>query len=201
VDVAQARGLLEYAFCRKDAGENTLPVILIGHAVSNDVSMLATHFAFDISALNAIIATLDTQVMAAKLWPSRPISLTNLLSRFGITERYLHNAGNDTVTTMLAAMIMAYGTNGNYTYLYANYKKFAQVNGYRGRVMGGDVWCTRCESTAHVASACRANLFCSYCEARGMQTDTHREAKCKEMLKDAVKSTKPWVGGRVRMVL
>jgi hypothetical protein len=143
-------------------------------------------------------------------------SVSNLLWTFGITEKYLHNAGNDTVTTMIAAMLMAYGIGGDYSYLYANYKKFTQVGGgHRGRVIGDYVWCTRCEDSKHFASACRERVCCSYCAKRanndikmwkkqvGLQDDaaerlkeaeerlaeakTHAKRKCKEIVKDAAR--------------
>jgi hypothetical protein len=219
VNVVQARDLLRYAFARTDAAGNPRPIIFIGHAVSNDIETLATHFGFEIGALGNVVTTLDTQVMARELSlaeAGRKMRLSNLLWTFGITEKYLHNAGNDTVTTMIAAMLMAYGIGGDYSYLYANYKKFTQVRGgHRGRVIGDYVWCTRCEDSKHFASACRERVCCSYCAKRanndikmwkkqvGLQDDaaerlkeaeerlaeakTHAKRKCKEIVKDAAR--------------
>jgi hypothetical protein len=223
VNVVQARDLLRYAFARTDAAGNSRPIIFIGHAVSNDIEKLATHFNFDIGALGNVVATLDTQVMAAELGlaeAGRKMRFSDLLSTFGITEKYLHNAGNDTVTTMITAMLMAYGIGGDYSYLYANYKKFTQVGGgHRGRVIGDHVWCTQCEDSRHFASACRERVCCSYCAKRanndikmwkkrvGLQefedaadrlkeaeerllvAKTHTKRKCKEIVKEAARSS------------
>jgi hypothetical protein len=191
VDVVQARELLKYAFYHMNEKRKLCPIVLVGHAVDNDVQILKDAFDFDVEDLGVVVATLDTQVMARELGlaePGRKIRLSGLLAKYGISEPFLHNAGNNTVATMIAAMLMAYKTaGGDYSYLYANYKKFTQVGGgHKGRDVGDFVWCTRCESDKHFASHCRIKLHCGYCAERGMAADTHALGKCREVVKDRV---------------
>jgi hypothetical protein len=190
VDKAQAHDLLKYAFQRKDESGRPCPIVFIGHAVDNDIQVLKQQFGFDVEALGVGVATLDTQVMVMELaiadTPGRKMRLSALLGMYGITEQFLHNAGNDTVTTMIAAMLMAYKTNGtDFSYLYANYKTFAKANGgHKGGPVGDYMWCTRCEAKDHFASHCRARLHCHYCAGRGKPATRHATAKCPEAVKD-----------------
>jgi hypothetical protein len=190
VDKEQAHDLLKYAFQRHDESGRPCPIVFVGHAVDNDIQVLKEQFGFDIEALGVVVATIDTQVMAMELGiantPGRKMRLSALLGKYGITEPFLHNAGNDTVTTMIAAMFMAYETLGtDFSSLYANYKIVAKANdGHKGGPVGDYMWCTRCEAKDHFASHCRAMLYCSYCAERGKPATRHATGKCPEAVKE-----------------
>jgi hypothetical protein len=186
VDKKQTRDLLQYAFQRDDEQGRPYPIVFVGHAVDNDIHVLKEQFGFDIEALGVVVATLDTQIMAMELGlailPGRRMRLSASLGKYDITEPYLHNAGNDTVTTMIAAMLMAYKTTGaDFSYLYANYKAFAKASwDHKGGSVGDYMWCTKCESKNHFASHCTVKLHCEYCALLRKPAEKHGTGKCPE---------------------
>ncbi|KAL1799514.1 hypothetical protein ACET3X_003551 [Alternaria dauci] len=109
VGINEAKTMLKNIFTRRDELGNLRPVIFVGHAVDNDNEMIKSRFGLDLEELGTIVATVDTQVLAVEhglIGPSRKMRLSNLLARYDIEEPYLHNAGNDVVCTMVAALLM-----------------------------------------------------------------------------------------------
>ncbi|KAF1972645.1 hypothetical protein BU23DRAFT_397790, partial [Bimuria novae-zelandiae CBS 107.79] len=98
----EARGVLNALLCQEGVGY-LRPMILIGHAVENDIQVFRDHLHIDLAEY-PILMTLDTQVMAKELGievpPGRKIGLRDLLDSYGVKNKlYLHNAGNDAALT------------------------------------------------------------------------------------------------------
>jgi hypothetical protein len=165
------------------------PVILVGHAVHNDIEMVNRHFQIDLQKESCIVGTLDTQVMAQEVGLSnagRPISLRNLLWKFLVSEEYLHNAGNDIAYTMLAVFLTTLEgrrrsgeiQERDYNSLLLNVQDRIQAFKLWSRVeslpLEGDrLFCTKCDGTDHFFEDCTATVSCSHCGA-----DTHDMTKC-----------------------
>ncbi|KAF2023235.1 hypothetical protein EK21DRAFT_12746, partial [Setomelanomma holmii] len=108
VAVDEAKNVLRETFIQLD-GRGPRPIIFVGHAVENDVAMTKDRFGFDIAKLETVAATVDTQVLAAEygvVQRPKKAKLSQVLEKLGISEPSLHNAGNDIVCTMIAALLM-----------------------------------------------------------------------------------------------
>ncbi|KAF1912197.1 hypothetical protein BDU57DRAFT_459517 [Ampelomyces quisqualis] len=194
VDVDQARGLLRDAFVQFSEHGEPRPIIFVGHAVDNDIAVIKQRFGFDIEALGVIVATIDTQVLAVEsglIAKAKKIRLCNLIGKYGIWERYLHNAGNDTVCTMVAAILMAAGSaKADHSASYKELKYYAQSDS--GNAMtpyGIPRFCTKCDSTKHDSNTCSATVICDYCMATPSliwKAETHKTDKCREAIKYAM---------------
>ena len=187
-DMEQAKKMLRNSFIRYDVRGNLRPVILIGHAVDNDVQMIKERFDLDIDQLGVVVATVDTQELAIEAnlcHPSRKIRLAKLLEKFGITEKYLHNAGNDIVCTMLIALVMQLHVVG-----FEHGKAYADLKADQvpRSSPGNPVFCIRCDSTKHLASSCRMKAHCTICASHPVHfkdAGTHQEEKCLQAVKNA----------------
>lgn len=188
--ITRAKDLLRSTFVRPDARGYFRPVIFIGHAVDNDARMLKERFDFDIQALGVVIATIDTQVMAAEqgvVPSSRKARLRDLLSKQGIIEDYLHNAGNDIVCTLITALLMLWPwpITDNLK-AYDELKKHLQAKLIP--LYGSKVYCIKCGSTTHTVADCSLAVTCTYCMADPDHRDearTHKTEKCRHVIKDA----------------
>jgi hypothetical protein len=207
VDMAQARKLLQYAFSRVDALGRPRPIVFVGHAVDNDIQVIKDRFGFDIDALGVVVATIDTQVLATENGlaenPWR-IGLGALMGKYGITEPFLHNAGNDTVCTMVAAMLMAYQwPAGNYAQMYKDFKQYVQCNSGKWwmTTLGTQTFCIKCDSHQHVVANCNIAVNCVFCAAKPERAEaahTHKFEKCLEVLKDAAKADNEFLHVKTR---
>jgi hypothetical protein len=174
---------------KKNDSECRRCVILVGHAVHNDIEMMKKHFGVDLERDGSIVARLDTQVMAEEAGyatPGRPISLSNLLRTFHIEELYLHNAGNDIMYTMIAAFLTSLeGLRKSKRILdraeamqgiaakIETIKKWRSVYDLEPS-LGDELFCTKCHSTDHESGDCNVTgLFCDSCQENG-----HTSAKC-----------------------
>ncbi|KAH7556519.1 hypothetical protein BM1_05953 [Bipolaris maydis] len=192
--ISTAQKMLRSIFLRQDEHASPRPVIFIGHAVDNDYEVLKQRFGIDVLSLGTIITTLDTQTMAIEqsLSPNnRQISLKNLLAHYGIQEQYLHNAGNDIVTTLITALLMAYPTPPTPTptptaLSYANLKplltSFNTASSPHRPSYGQLRFCTKCDSELHTLRHCKVSmLHCDFCAAdpkSAPQCHTHKTDKC-----------------------
>lgn len=116
ITIDGARGMLRCSFLRFDQHGCPRPVIFKGHTVENDAKLVKANFGLDIEALSVVVATIDTQVIAAETRlvqnPRKP-KLSDLLAKFNIHEQYLHNGGDDIACTMIAAVLMCSPTITN----------------------------------------------------------------------------------------
>jgi hypothetical protein len=186
-DMEQTRKVLRDAFIRYDTHGHLRPVIFVGHAVDNDVKMIKERFDLDIERLGVVVATVDTQVLAdeAEL-TERKVRLTDLLGKFEIEEKYLHNAGNDIVCTMVAALVMQFPEP-----LFVDHgKAYADLKVHHlARPSSGEkVFCIRCNSPSHFATECQQFAQCTICASypdHSKNAGTHPTAKCPHAVKNA----------------
>jgi hypothetical protein len=200
VSVQEAQMLLRQAFLKYDASGQPRPIIFVGHAVENDIDIIKERFDFDIHALDVVVATIDTQVLAAESghvngkWK---ISLRDLLCRYDIDEEFLHNAGNDTVCTMIMAVLIAFEspTAGHSAY-YKELKRYLHNNSEKlfkeFPRFGARVFCRNCNSNKHFAQECPESVFCRTCLCHPTRDKalghSHRTWQCLEHYKDAAKA-------------
>ncbi|EAT80094.2 hypothetical protein HBI56_057800 [Parastagonospora nodorum] len=200
VSVKEAQTLLRQAFLKYDANGQPRPIVFVGHAVDNDIEIIKDRFDFDIHALNVVVATIDTQVLAAESghvngkWK---ISLRDLLCRYDIDEEFLHNAGNDTVCTMIIAVLMAFQSPmAGHSAYYKELKRYLHRNSENifneFPQFGTRVFCRNCTSNKHFAQHCPESVFCRTCldhptREKGLG-HSHRTWQCLEHYKDAAKA-------------
>jgi len=87
------------------------PVVLLGHAVDNELEMLR-QLGVDPSVISNVVAIIDTQKIAKEkgiYGRGNEISLATLMSRYDVSFRDSHTAGNDAAYTMIAALQMVMG--------------------------------------------------------------------------------------------
>jgi hypothetical protein len=170
----------------------------VWHAIYKDIKVIKDHFNFDIEALDLVVATIDTQVLAAESGhvngPWR-ISLRDLLCRYEIDEKYLHNAENDTVCTMIAAILMATGIpRADPSVSYQELKRFHQTYSHLFMIPRFDmhIYCELYESTNHCAGHHNTrSFFCSYCRENGLlykNFRSHSTSKSLEGIKTVAKA-------------
>jgi hypothetical protein len=198
VEPEEARELLRHAFINIDNRGHPRPVIFIGHAIDNDIKVIKDRFGFDIEALGVVVAILDTQVLATEsghVNGYERIRLGDLMCRYDINEEYLHNAGNDTVCTMVAAMLMATGqSSAGLPAPYQELKQFHRLYSHLFQIprFGIHMYCELCESTNHFASHHEADSFvCNLCRKDALLSKnfrTHPTDKCLEGIKAAAKA-------------
>jgi len=202
VSMKEAQTLLRHAFLRYDASGRPRPIIFVGHAVDNDIEIIKDRFDFDIQALGVVVATIDTQILAAEsghVSRKLRISLRDLLCRYDIDEEFLHNAGNDTVCTMIAAVLMAYqsSTAGHSAY-YKELKRYIHSNAETRLIefpqFGIRVFCRNCLSNKHFAKDCPESVFCRTCLGDPSRDKavgySHRTWQCLEHYKEAAKAAR-----------
>ncbi|KAH7381162.1 hypothetical protein DE146DRAFT_728783 [Phaeosphaeria sp. MPI-PUGE-AT-0046c] len=194
---SEVKALLEYAFSQTDKRGQRLPVIFVGHAVDNDIQVIKEHFGFDIDAQGVLVATIDTQEMAREVRfvnPPAKMRLSHLMSKFCIVENYLHNAGNDVVCTMIAAVLMACSDPfpDNHAKSYADFKQHVLVQGSQTIAgqpvmsLGSRVFCTNCHSSSHFVKHCNAQLWCSFSQGQaggGIILRPHGDFSCIKLAK------------------
>ncbi|KAF5853944.1 hypothetical protein GGP41_006692 [Bipolaris sorokiniana] len=192
--IPTAQEMLRSIFLRHDEHAFPRPIIFIGHAVDNDYEVLKQRFGIDVLSLGIIVSTLDTQTIAIEqsLSPmNRQISLKNLLAHYGIQEQYLHNAGNDIVTTLITALLMTHPTTSSptpSTLAYANLKPLLTASNTASSPhhpsYGQLRFCTKCDSQLHTLRHCKVSmLHCEFCAGDPelvAQSHTHKTEKCVE---------------------
>jgi hypothetical protein len=186
------------------------PVILLWHSIGNDIKMIKDHLAFDIEEPGVVVATVDTQVLAVEVGlvqSHKKAKLQDLLALFNIKEQHLHNAGNDSTCTLVAAMLMQFVDIGfgeaNYSLLKTCVRDRALRNS-KDKIAptkfcnGKDnipalIFCTKCESMEHFAADCHVKVHCDYCAGRPSRPGaaaTHKTEKCILKVKDAAQAAR-----------
>ncbi|USP79643.1 hypothetical protein yc1106_06917 [Curvularia clavata] len=193
--IQSAKEMLQSVFLRHDPHGYARPILFLGHAVDNDYNMIKSRFGLDLEALGTIVATLDTQVLACEQGlaePSRMMRLQHLLEHYDIDEPYLHNAGNDVVATVVAALLMSFpgSTTRSSAAAYAELKTILSatnsVDSPAHTLFGKSRFCTRCDSDKHTKAECKRELHCEHCakdpEREHLATQ-HKSDKCRDEAK------------------
>lgn len=100
-----AREILQTTFRQVDQEHGGLRnVFLVGQNFNSDIIYLEDTIGFNVVSIPSIIAIIDTQQLARRVFNFRHkcISLQLLLSTLVIKARQLHNSGNDAVYTLKA---------------------------------------------------------------------------------------------------
>ncbi|KAF3034108.1 hypothetical protein E8E11_000059, partial [Didymella keratinophila] len=84
------------------------PVLVLGHALGNDMPKLYNQVGFDLARLGTMVHSIDTQELASTTgyWTGQPVSLKNLVYLMGFQYRDPHTANNDTGMTVVSAVQM-----------------------------------------------------------------------------------------------
>lgn len=189
VNTIEAKMALQDIFAQSDEEKHIRPVILLGHAVDNDIDILREKFDFDLAAFGTVMMVLDTQVMATELglMGGKKMSLKHVLEQYSIEEPFLHNAGNDAAQTVVAAALLAieHATckgryDGNNQVAVNDLKSRTTKDAY---LCWGDwTFCTSCESAHHLVSSCPKKFWCSRCNNApgrvGIPQGHHPTEKC-----------------------
>ncbi|KAF2279712.1 uncharacterized protein EI97DRAFT_370871 [Westerdykella ornata] len=189
VTPAEAKAALREAFNwplkpAKGKGEpEYCPVIFMGHAIHNDLSMLSRALDFDVSLFGTAVMTIDTQELAPSLGvytgPGHLISLRRLCESHGFEYRDTHTAGNDAAYTLFGAVFMVlnhFGIAGEGGLDAATDEGSSptltpqqvvdtiealsrdQVDNW-----GVATFCERCDRYNHLRRDCRARVNCQVC--------------------------------------
>jgi hypothetical protein len=169
------------------------PVIFLGHALHNDLTMLSTSLGFNSSVFGTVVATMDTQLLArAVRLPSvgHLIGLGPLCTTHGFAFAKSHTAGNDAAYTLFAALYMAmrpeYFEGGRVDKAgktpqqvindLEQWGKKRAVDSY-----GVEIYCERCGRYNHLKAACRARVSCKHClqANRSTAARTHATGNCR----------------------
>ena len=189
VSMTEGQDLLRFNFQPYDKNGKLRPVIFLGHAVDNDIEALKQKMSIDISEMGNIVMTLDTQVMAQELnmGGGRKLGLKDILAQYNIEEKYLHNAGNDVVYTMIAACFLASEVRNPNEYR-SHQRNQIEVNSIKEQLrnkcrldFGIATFCTRCDSTEHMVKQCKAKVSCQFCASKPRYINvshTHKTEKC-----------------------
>lgn len=159
------------------------PIIFVGHAVGNDISKLSQTFNIDTGRFENITRTVDTQALANEMGiygRGQVISLTNLLAHHNISERFLHNAGNDIACTVIAALLTVSSDKlPNNQEFVGELKNTAKAQ--KPPTYGSGIMCTRCLSGSHEKRRCKQRVKCTSCENdpnRRAKAHTHATHEC-----------------------
>ncbi|KAF1828746.1 hypothetical protein BDW02DRAFT_643281 [Decorospora gaudefroyi] len=201
LSIAAAKTMLESEFSRTDAQGRLRPIIFMGHAVSNDYEVIKSRFGIDLQALGSIVATIDTQVLFSEAVAGRspPISLKNLLARYEIVEPYLHNAGNDVVCTLVAALLVVFPPARSCSCAYVEFKAGLRDGAASSRCLYGSVvYCEKCGSEEHLVTDCKVrDWFCGFCSKDpGCGGYTHNSERCVARVKELAGVGKGKNGGK-----
>jgi len=86
------------------------PVVLMGHALKNDLGMLSRNLGVRGEVFDTVVATIDTQDLsrATGYWPygGNPIGLQTLVGMCNFQYRNAHTACNDAAMTVICGMTM-----------------------------------------------------------------------------------------------
>ena len=176
------------------------PVVVLGHALHNDLPKLHEHVGFDHRQLGTVVKQIDTQHLAASTghWSGQPVGLRRLVKNIiGFEYRDEHTACNDIGMTVISAVQMVLPTE-----LKTNQPKTLQevVDSIEEWSQGtpwsngSATYCLQCNTRGHMKKRCRASIDpCEHCSSSGVESRMqaapyHESHKCitwmKEMAKD-----------------
>ncbi|KNG50981.1 qde-2-interacting protein [Stemphylium lycopersici] len=195
--ISSARAMLEDVFTRRDSAGSLRPVIFLGHAVDNDAQAIKERFGIDMEDLGSVVATLDTQVLAVEAGIAargRKMGLSHLLEWFGLEERFLHNAGNDVVATLVAALLIvctpppdSLPSHLSYASLKSHLAASNSATAPHRTFCGQLRFCIRCGSGQHTQACCEVAVFCEFCAVGGAgrreEMEKHAGERCREVVK------------------
>ncbi|KAF2123924.1 hypothetical protein P153DRAFT_254745, partial [Dothidotthia symphoricarpi CBS 119687] len=103
------KGVFNYLIDATQPELGFCPVVVVGHALHNDLEQLSSTLNFDAKVLETVVKTIDTQQLSRECdyWSDRnPIGLKTLVAQCGYQYRDPHTALNDAVMTKICAVEM-----------------------------------------------------------------------------------------------
>lgn len=181
------------------------PVVLLGHALDNDVEKIEKYLGFDLMAKGNLVKQIDTQVIARNVghWnhPNNQIGLTRLVNNLDFTYRDGHTASNDAAMTTICAIQLV---------LSNKYKGAGQPRSLQNVVdqterdsqshdwsHGSKLFCFRCGSRAHMVNRapngyCQARVRCTRCAIERPNSQWgHRSETCVMTMFETSNSSRP----------
>ncbi|KAL1610664.1 hypothetical protein SLS60_002334 [Paraconiothyrium brasiliense] len=161
------------------------PVVLLGHALDNDVGKIQNLLHFH---PRTVVKEIDTQVIARDVghWdhPINEIGLQRLVGDMGFEFRDAHTASNDAAYTTIAAVQLV--LDGTYKSDAQPYTLQEVVDDAERRSQdhywahGSDQYCFRCGSRKHMLETggknggfCLRQVFCEYCHEYRYEAGAH----------------------------
>lgn len=182
------------------------PIVLLGHALDNDVEKMQKLLDFDPLAKGNLVKQIDTQVIARDVghWnhPVNQIGLQRLVMEMGFAYRDSHTASNDAAMTLIAAMQLV---------LDAEFKDPSRSKPLQDVIdevekksrshnwhHGSPLFCFRCGSRSHTkeraakGGPCRAKVQCEHCkDVRPDSQFGHRSEACVMKAFETSNSSRP----------
>jgi hypothetical protein len=173
------------------------PVLVLGHALGNDMPKLYEHVGFDIGRLGTMVHKIDSQVLASTMgyWTGQPISLKNLVNLMGFQYHDPHTANNDTGMTVVSAvqMVLFSQFKNNQTkslqQVVDDLEKWSESTPSND-LGGADKYCLRCNKRGHLKPRCYSKIEpCEHCLTSGELGRErialgHETQKCLTFLKE-----------------
>lgn len=183
------------------------PVVVLGHALNNDLPKLRQAVGFDYTQLGTVVMTIDTQNLVAStgFWRGQPISLENLSGRLGFEYRDPHTACNDIGLTVVAAVQLSLPPASKMDQpksLQAVVDGIESCSQTSQWTHGSATYCIRCNKRGHMRRNCHAKIEpCKHCLASPAHSKiarTHESHKCLRMLKLQARSSRAAVAAAFR---
>ncbi|KAI4628008.1 hypothetical protein J4E80_002144 [Alternaria sp. BMP 0032] len=170
-----------------DASKGFCPVVVMGHALSGDMSMLNSTLGFNAMALGTVVKVIDTQYLAKECkydsWGGNKIGLSTLVGMCGFSYRDAHTAGNDAAMTLIAAVQMVLPSDfkpADGRHLQEVVDNIELLSQQQQWGWGSDLFCLRCGKYGHTkrnyqGKICYAKVKCDHCASS--QSDKRKQAK------------------------
>ncbi|KAJ4336832.1 hypothetical protein N0V95_008498 [Ascochyta clinopodiicola] len=205
----EAKDMLTECFSWAISNENpelgTCPIVVLGHALHNDLPKLLPLVGFDYLKSGNVVKQIDTQDLARSTgyWSGhsgQPVGLKNLVKNIVRFEyRDEHTACNDIGMTVVAAVQMVLPAQ----FKTAQNKSLQEVVDHIEQTSkktkwshGSSTYCLRCNKRGHLKKHCRASIKpCKHCTNSGVESRQsaargHESHKCLSHAKDAAKAAR-----------
>jgi hypothetical protein len=149
------------------------PVVVLGHALNNDLPKLRQMLGFDYSQLGTVVRIIDTQNLARStgFWTDQPIGLERMVKRLGFEYRDPHTACNDIGMTVIAAVQLVLPTKhkANQTKSLQEVVDHVETRSRTSWSHGSATYCLRCNRRGHLKKNCHVSIKpCSHCSGSGI---------------------------------
>ncbi|KAF1828495.1 hypothetical protein BDW02DRAFT_615400 [Decorospora gaudefroyi] len=160
------------------------PVVVMGHALNGDISMLKNTLGFNSASLGSVVKC----GYAAR--SHNQIGLRNLVGSCGFSYRDPHTASNDAAMTLICAlqMILPAALKPSSTPLQRVVDEVELASRAQKWTWGNDMYCLRCGEYGHTKNnfrgrRCSKKICCMHCrnakvEKRIKAASTHRTECC-----------------------
>jgi hypothetical protein len=165
------------------------PVVVLGHALSNDFRMLSQTIGVNAAVFDAVVKTIDTQQLCRETgsWHSgNQAGLETLVAQSGFAYRDAHTACNDAAMTLICAVQMVLPSTLKIADTGRSLQDVVDAIEVSSQTQewywGIPNYCSRCGSRNHKHSRrdgkrCLVKVRCEHCANSSMESRM-RAAKC-----------------------